>query len=416
MAKPSAVESWFEALPQLLSDAGWEVEVTRPQASLSHCHCPWGGKLIRVTVSGIAVEDPPVNKSYVMVRPETCAIFEGGLLEHQAPGEAVVRRSEPWGMLRHCSILFSMYFNDGIGGIPVVTHQKMRRDYPAPGDSAYAFFNEGNDDTQAGFLLCSPNLVDADNKFDLIGIFSLPEEDFAQWSGIHFQLLLDSAQRAAHWFLNRPNLQELRQLDQASYIVLTIQSCKRGLPLYPVNGRDVEHTVTIAAGERLGLDRWIRFSPARVGSDKFRLSEFVKLFLMALGLDVPIYGFLDGRRLVPYQCALKREDWNRIRTQFVECFLLQKTAYRRANGGSTAPSLHEDVEPRFIQEKPPPMETFQKMEQIRQECQSHRVMVRRTFVEVESDEDSEWSVEKQRSERRHKTTTFLPVDIPVLAA
>ena len=36
------------------------------------------------------------------------------------------------------SILFSMYFNDGIGGIPVVTHQKMRRDYPAPGDSAYA--------------------------------------------------------------------------------------------------------------------------------------------------------------------------------------------------------------------------------------------------------------------------------------
>eukprot|EP00913_Durusdinium_trenchii_P024092 g22627.t1 len=197
------------ALPQLLSDAGWEVEVTRPQASLSHCHCPWGGKLIRVTVSGIAVEDPPVNKSYVMVRPETCAIFEGGLLEHQAPGEAVVRRSEPWGMLRHCSILFSMYFNDGIGGIPVVTHQKMRRDYPAPGDSAYAFFNEGNDDTQAG---------------------------------------------------------ELRQLDQASYIVLTIQSCKRGLPLYPVNGRDVEHTVTIAAGERLGLDRWIRFSPARVGS------------------------------------------------------------------------------------------------------------------------------------------------------
>lgn len=42
-----------------------------------------------------------------------------------------------------------------------------------------------------------------------------------------------------------------------------------------------------------------------------------------------------------------------------------------------------------------------------QECQSHRVMVRRTFVEVESDEDSEWSVEKQRSERRHKTTTCL---------
>ena len=32
----------------------------------------------------------------------------------------------------------------------------------------------------------------------------------------------------------------------------------------------------------------------------------------------------------------------------------------------TIAGLHEDVEPRFIQEKPPPMETFQKMEQIRQ--------------------------------------------------
>ena len=42
-------------------------------------------------------------------------------------------------------------------------------------------------------------------------------------------------------------------------------------------------------------------------------------------------------RLVPYQCALKRDDWMHVRSRFVECFLLQKTAYRRANGGSTAP-------------------------------------------------------------------------------
>lgn len=28
---------------------------------------------------------------------------------------------------------------------------------------------------------------------------------------------------------------------------------------------------------------------------------------------------------------------------------MQKKAYRRANGGSTAPSLQEDVKPRFLQ-------------------------------------------------------------------
>ena len=30
----------------------------------------------------------------------------------------------------------------------------------------------------------------------------------------------------------------------------------------------------------------------------------------------------------------------RIREHFIACFLVGKTAYRRANGGSTAPTLH----------------------------------------------------------------------------
>ena len=32
------------------------------QASLSHCDCPWGDKLIRVTVAGIPVQDPPASR------------------------------------------------------------------------------------------------------------------------------------------------------------------------------------------------------------------------------------------------------------------------------------------------------------------------------------------------------------------
>ena len=32
------------------------------QASLSHCDCPWGDKLIRVTVAGITVQDPPASR------------------------------------------------------------------------------------------------------------------------------------------------------------------------------------------------------------------------------------------------------------------------------------------------------------------------------------------------------------------
>jgi hypothetical protein len=48
---------------------------------------------------------------------------------------------------------------------------------------------------------------------------------------------------------------------------------------------------------------------------------------------------LDGRRLVSYQCVVLREDWLRLREVFWDAFRIQKAAYRRANGGKTAPTL-----------------------------------------------------------------------------
>lgn len=57
---------------------------------------------------------------------------------------------------------------------------------------------------------------------------------------------------------------------------------------------------------------------------------------------------LDGRRLVSYQCVVLREDWLRLREVFWDAFRIQKAAYRRANGGKTAPTLQEDVTPHFL--------------------------------------------------------------------
>jgi len=417
--RPRRVEDWFDAVPNLLSDLDWDMEVEKPQASLSHCDCPWGDKLIRVTVAGITVQDPPVKKSHVLVRPEIRAALASSLVHQGEPGDAVVQHFADWGLLRLCSILFGdmatgpAFTHDARRSKtpPVVTHQRLRRDYPSPGDSAYACFHDG-DDAQEGFLMCSPDLS-TENKFDLVGVFRMPMDQFSSWMSIHFQLLLDSACRASHWLLNGPRSRELRDMDQDAYVVLTIQSCKRGLPLYPLPSASygVEPTVTIAAGEPLGLENWVRFSPCQVGSEKFRLSEYIQLFLRNLGQEVTIYSTMDGRKLVPYQCLLKREDWLRVRKQFVECFLLQKTAYRRANGGSTAPSLHEEVDPRFIQEKMPPSHTLQKME--KQRVERVRMVVRRTFLEVESDSDSPPA---ERQNVRPKTTTILPEDIPLLAA
>ena len=235
----------------------------------------------------------------------------------------------------------------------------------------------------------------------------MPEEEFCKWSKLHFQLLLESAQRASHRCLNRPGLQE-READQEAYMVLTIQSCKRGLPLYPAS-EAAEATVTIAAGAHLGLDRWLRFSPSHAGSEKFRLADYVQVFLKSLQQDVCVYGKMDGRRVVPYQCVVKRKEWNRVRQLFVETFLLQKTAYRHANGGSTAPSLHEDVEPRFIMDRELPGSFHES----RNASPRVFLVVRNTFVQVEV--PSEESEPTERRSRRPKTTTILP-DIAVLAS
>ncbi|CAE7821727.1 unnamed protein product [Symbiodinium sp. CCMP2456] len=81
--------------------------------------------------------------------------------------------------------------------------------------------------------------------------------------------------------------------------------------------------------------------------DRFRLAKFIKQFASNLGISLDAYNSLDGRSLVHYQCVVRRDEWERVREHIVEAFLVQKCAYRRANGGANAPCLTEDVEPRF---------------------------------------------------------------------
>ena len=81
-----------------------------------------------------------------------------------------------------------------------------------------------------------------------------------------------------------------------------------------------------------------------------------------------VYSTIDGCRLVRYQCAIARRDWDVIKGRFYEAFLLQKKAYRHAYGGSTAPCISEDVEARWRIEK----------------REQHQVVVRHTSLDLQS--------------------------------
>lgn len=127
------------------------------------------------------------------------------------------------------------------------------------------------------------------------------------------------------------------------YLVLSMRTFNRGPPMIP-HDNPREDSIHIMAGEHLGLPFWTRFN----AHEKFHLSEYVRSFMERLGYQVNTYEVMDGRKLVPYQCVVVRQQWDELRTSFVEAFRVQKAAYRHANGGSSTPTLTEAARPRWI--------------------------------------------------------------------
>ena len=123
-----------------------------------------------------------------------------------------------------------------------------------------------------------------------------------------------------------------------------MRTFNRGPPMIPHDNPRAKDSIHITAGEHLGLVSWTRFN----AHEKFHLSEYVRSFLERLGYQVKTYEVMDGRKLVPYQCVVVRQQWDELRTSFAEAFRVQKAAYRHANGGSSTPSLTEDARPRWI--------------------------------------------------------------------
>ncbi|CAE7554288.1 mucK [Symbiodinium natans] len=408
--RPCDATAWFESVPHLLSEQEWEVSGRIGQSSLSHCRCPWGGHLLRLSLSGIHVQNADTRS--LLLRPETRAKHEaqlplGGrmeLLELLAPGDTLVRQPASWGLLQLCSLVFGNAGASGIGlpelSAPIVSRQRLYRAWPTNEDTTLMFSRNEADPADA-LLICRPQGAE---HVGLVGVFSVSEDKFDQWMSTHHALLLESAISTATRFLNRPGITQLRAFDANMYTVLSVHSCKRGPPLLPLaSGSAQRADVVIKTDERSQLGAWARMPLCSDG--KFRLVDFVKQFAKNLGMSLQAYSSLDGQRLVHYQCVVKREEWDRVREQFQEAFLVQKRAYRRANGGSCAPCLAADAEPRFA----PDARRAGLCNQIRLNAHKpaqHKTVVRRTFIEVASDDDStedEMVIIQERSNRRAKT-------------
>lgn len=354
------INAWFDfAAREGFEECHWKVAAKLPEATLSHRSggllC---GHLIRFDMTNIFVEGAPENPRNLLVRPEVRGQYDQSLAEMQlrwrttlAPGDSMVERTSKLWVLRMASLLFgnssgpfrNSFFYDTV---PVSARHQLRRDFPLTGDCAYACFQDYDGVGQEGMLLCRN--MGHRNRFRVSMIFSTPEDKWPHWASPLFSFLTDMVRKAIVRFLNRPGIQQMRQMDEEFYLVLCMRSFNRGPPLVP-DTRDTDNEadaplITICAGKHLGLTKWSRLSRG-----KFRMVEYMRHFLDALGHDdVHIYDSLEGRTLVQYQCVVLRSQWAQVRDSFRQAFHLQKAAYRHANGGTTAPSIVEDARPNLL--------------------------------------------------------------------
>ena len=177
------------------------------------------------------------------------------------------------------------------------------------------------------------------SRYRLVFVFSTPEDNVPPRSlcDHHLPAFIDMFDQMLERVVNGPGFLDMRGVDAKMYLVLSLRAFNRGPPMIPHNSPCSEESFHISVGERLGLASWIRFKP----HEKFHMSEYLQCFVERLGYQLNTYAVMDGRKLVPYQCVVVRAEWGQVRESFQEAFKVQKTAYRRAYGGSKSPNLLE---------------------------------------------------------------------------
>ena len=234
----------------------------------------------------------------------------------------------------------SMCFRSALAR-PVLTRQELRRGYPEEGDATMGWFQVDGDEST---LLYTIRNEKEKHRFRNVLIFKVSYSRFATWSPHILRQIVDLVAATVGSYMNRPGIGELRAANAKFYLVLSLRNFNRGPPMLPE--RECTDSCTTISTENPELSHWSRFR-VESADKKLHLADYLTSFLKRLGLELDIHETLDGKTLVPYQCVVERSAWEGIKGAFQEAFRSQRTAYRRANGGSAAPALKEDMPPRF---------------------------------------------------------------------
>mmetsp|Transcript_25623 Transcript_25623/g.82721 ORF Transcript_25623/g.82721 Transcript_25623/m.82721 type:complete len:345 (+) Transcript_25623:112-1146(+) len=131
--------------------------------------------------------------------------------------------------------------------------------------------------------------------------------------------------------------------EQSGFLVVSVRKCCRGPPLVPSLPSGCRASSCIA--EKLA--EWFSWEEAQ-DLTNFNLSSYLQHILSLCGMETTVvFDSLDGRRLVFFQAVVRRAVWSKLWETLQPILKKQQSAYRRHYGGSGAPHIQVDVQPRF---------------------------------------------------------------------
>ena len=412
------IEDFFIHITEATEDEGWiNVQDRFQDGSLEHdgriCYrfSGCGSCMTRLQF----VVDTTLPASSLLIRPEVSmqSITDvTGLLaaewqEQLSPGDAIVRvnrREQEAGSLRLNSmrqILESpsqLYEEDQESPHPqqeaaewdeYFARMIVRRDVPEIGMAAMLVMPLGRRHTvvfqvgpvKAYTLTVQPH--SEPGKVIVSHVMFLPFSAYPVWATEHFSSLSKLEKNRFERYVKLEDLPKLCEVDRSFYTILHLRGCNRGVPLLPIHDEQAQaicqldsNACVLITGED-GLDSyWMRWT-----EQNFTFRTYLQEFLSRSNIRLNVYTELSGRKLVPYQVAVSTQEWDACKHDVLAAFHKQQRAYRRMNGGVSAPRVGEATEARFQHLEPKP-------KKLCFASTSADVVVRRTFIDML---DSEWT-------------------------
>jgi hypothetical protein len=298
----------------------------------------------------------PFDMAVRLLRPEAMCVPENPMVLPFCKECQVLKTLAPGDVI--CSMQFRSWFlaqlrllattSWGFDSKQMWMRLQLRRDFPSLGEVSVVMVDLSVDPQGSILALDCGIVVSKTNDESVVLIqemFEMPR--LPSWL---LKLVLSSYCRTcAIAEVSCKNISSLVQqsLEESGFLVVTLKKCCRGFPLVPSLNEPGK------ASEDFQWD-----SPD--SSSCFSLSNYLQhiLNLCAIGPNA-IFDSLDGRRLVPFQAAVRRVLWPRLWETLEPIFRKQRAAYRQHHGGSGAPQIQVDVPPRFCHEPAYPAEMLE---------------------------------------------------------